>query len=159
MIDLPPLHPSEVNHLNSVNNCIYLAANHYQVEPDLLKAIILTEGTKIGQQVKNTNNSIDMSVMGINTIHLPELSKFNIDKEILLSNPCLNLMIGAWLLKTHLSKVDISDPKAYWRAIGNYNSKTPKFNLKYQQLIWNNLRRVRAGYVQTTYSLTENTKR
>jgi hypothetical protein len=152
---LPPLSNGEIQHLQSVETCVRQASNYYRVNTEIYRAIILTEGTQIGQQIKNTNGSIDLSVAGINSINLPELRQYNIDKKVLLENPCVNLMVGAWLLARHLSAVDTSDPKQLWRAIGSYNSQTEKYNLRYQKLVWHNLQRLRAYYTQVNYSFKE----
>lgn len=152
-MDMPPkLTAFEINHLNSMQHCILAASNRYQVNTEILNAILLTENTKPGQVLNNKNKSFDMSVMGINSIHLKKLSEYNIDKKTLLENPCVNVMIGAWLLKQQLVKVNTNDPGQLWTAIGNYNSSTPIHNKVYQALVWRNMLRLRTYYNQTVYS-------
>ena len=152
-MDLPPkLSDFEITQLNQLQPCILSASQRYKVNTEILNAIVLTEGTRPGQVLKNTNGSTDMSVMGINSIHLKSLVEYNIDKSILLDHPCVNVMIGAWLMKQKLVEVNNNDPSQLWKAIGNYHSRTPKFNQIYQKLVWRNMLRLRTYYKQTVYS-------
>ncbi|MBJ8931620.1 lytic transglycosylase domain-containing protein [Citrobacter freundii] len=155
-MDMPPkLYQSEIEQLDRLQPCIIAASQRYQVNTEILNAVVLTEGTKVGQVLHNTNGSVDMSVMGINSIHLKSLSEYNIDKSVLLDHPCVNVMIGAWLMKQKLIEVDTNDPAQLWKAIGNYHSRTPVWNTRYQKLIWRNMLRLRAHYKQTVYSFGE----
>lgn len=155
-MDLPPqLRTAEISQLDKLQPCIIAASQRYQVNTEILNAIVLTEGTKIGQVLHNTNGSIDMSVMGINSVHLKSLAEYNIDKSVLLDHPCVNIMIGAWLLKQKLIEVDVADPAQLWKAIGNYHSRTAEHNVVYQKLVWRNILRLRTYYKQTVYSFGE----
>lgn len=157
-MDIPPqLYSSEIAQLDRLQPCILAASQRYRVNTEILNAIVLTEGTKVGQVLQNTNGSIDMSVMGINSIHLRDLSEYNIDRSVLLDHPCVNVMIGAWLMKQKLVEVNTKDPAQLWRAIGNYHSRTPIFNQRYQKLVWRNMLRLRTYYKQTVFTF-EDTK-
>ncbi|QTP13349.1 lytic transglycosylase domain-containing protein [Serratia symbiotica] len=155
MDGLPPLTHAQVEHMRQLEPCIQQASERYRINTEIFRAVVLTEYTKPGQVVTNKNGSVDMSVAGINSIHLPELKKFNIDKDLLVNNTCVNLMVGAWILAQRMAEVDINDPKQLWRAIGAYNSKTPKWNLIYQKLVWNNIQRLRTYYPQLNYTFKE----
>lgn len=155
MADLPPLSTAQIHHMQNLETCIQQASERYRVNTEIFRAIVLTEYTKPGQIVKNKNGSVDMSVAGINSIHLPELKRFNIDKSVLVNNTCVNLMVGAWIFAQRMAEVNTNDPKQLWRAIGAYNSKTEKFNLIYQGLVWQNIQRLRIYYPQINYTFKD----
>ncbi len=126
--------------------CIRAAARYYyrpsdsvsyQGLVDLVTAIRLAEGGTVGQVSRNKNGSVDIGPMQINSTHLPLLSRYGISYDALLNNNCQNIFVGTWILHNELR----STP-ALWSAIGNYNSRTPAYNVKYQRRIWQKLQRV-----------------
>lgn len=61
--------------------CIERAAAHYQAHPDLVRAVLRTEGGKVGQIRRNKNGTFDMGPMQVNSVHLPELARFGITQK------------------------------------------------------------------------------
>ncbi len=123
--------------------CIERAAAHYRAPPDIIRAVIRTEGGRPGQIRRNTNGSYDMGTMQINSVHLPELSKYGITREMLVNNDCLNIHIGTYYLQKHI----IAAPH-FWHGVGNYHSVTPTKNVSYQYRVWNNLNALRKERIQ-----------
>ena len=116
------------------DTCIRAAAARYSVAVDLIRAIIRTEGGTTGQTVGNTNGSRDMGLMQINTIHLPELARYGITREMVIHDECVNIHVGTFILHRELSR-----DGDYWTNVGAYNSRTPVHNKRYQQKVLNNL--------------------
>ncbi|MCD8338907.1 MAG: lytic transglycosylase domain-containing protein, partial [Burkholderiales bacterium] len=54
---------------------------------------------------------------GLMQINSSWLSRWNLTREELLSNVCLNIEIGAWILRENLNK--FGNP---WEAVGAYNA-------------------------------------
>lgn len=117
--------------------CIQAAAIRYQVAPDLIRAIIRTEGGTTGQTVGNTNGSRDMGLMQINTIHLPELARLGITRQMIVNDECLNIQIGTFILHRELARGG-----DFWTNVGAYNSRTPVHNVKYRTKVWSNLLKI-----------------
>ena len=68
-----------------IGSCWDKAAEVYKVDPWLLMAIAKTESSFNSTAINiNKNKSTDMGMMQINTIWLPTLKKFGIEKENLL---------------------------------------------------------------------------
>ena len=64
----------------------------------------------------NTDGSVDVGLMQINSRHFPVLARYHITPQALME-PCLNVQVGAWVLAQA-----IGVHGATWRAIGAYNA-------------------------------------
>ncbi len=134
MLDLPPNLPDPYSPTPvQMNMCINFASQRYKVNPLVIKAITIVEGGKIGTFSKNTNNTYDIGIMQINSIHLPDIKrKFpNVGASELAYNTCVNIAIGTWILHQRLSETD-----NFWEGVGNYHSKTPAKRRAYLSKIY-----------------------
>lgn len=84
---------------------------------------------------RNANGSIDVGELQINSIHLRELSTFDIDANAL-RDARVNIYVAAWHLKKQMLKYGNT-----WGAVGAYRSGTPKLRdahvLRIQQTLVN----------------------
>ncbi len=135
MMDMPAVEQMDAREI-----CIVQAAAHYQAHPDIIRAVIRTEGGKVGQIRQNKNGSFDMGPMQINSVHLPELAKYGITQVMLANNECLNIYIGTYYLQRNI----LTAPH-FWAGVGNYHSSTPERNIAYRYRVWDNLTKVRGG--------------
>ncbi|EKN6178775.1 lytic transglycosylase domain-containing protein [Yersinia enterocolitica] len=120
--------------------CIHQSAKRYQLPEELIIAVIRTEGGKNGVINYNKNGSVDLGIMQINDIHLARLKKYGIRYNDVLNNTCTNIEVGTWILRQQFgAKVDYRIPDTWWKAVGNYHSKTAKFNSAYQKRVWSNM--------------------
>ncbi|WP_423180049.1 lytic transglycosylase domain-containing protein, partial [Stenotrophomonas sp. CASM106] len=102
--------------------CVAAAAERYAVPSPLLLAVMRTEGGTTGRTSRpNGNGSLDQGLMQINEIHLPELARYGISREMVIHNECVNIFIGAFILSRELAKPGAD----YWTNVGAYNSRTP----------------------------------
>jgi soluble lytic murein transglycosylase-like protein len=100
-------------------DCFDDAAVYQRVNPMVLRAIAWQEShNRPSATHLNANGSIDYGVMQINSIHLHELARYNIDRHTLLE-PCKNVYIAAWHLRKKMGKYGNT-----WAAIGAYHSET-----------------------------------
>lgn len=136
----PPSPPAVVAQATpSRRACVLGAAQHYGARPDVILAVMRTEGGRTGHISRNTNGTYDMGVMQINSIHLTELAKFGITAQDLIWNECLNIYIGTWFLRSRiLERGDL------WKGVGDYHSRTPSLNMKYQLKVYKALRTILA---------------
>ncbi|MBN3264693.1 lytic transglycosylase domain-containing protein [Pectobacterium brasiliense] len=127
ILTLPLLFPTLVTAATQQYDCITEAAMCFQINPLLIKAIIFQEsGNRQHAITKNKNNTIDIGLMQINSIHLKELSSIGISEKKLRENSCVNVFSGSWILYKTIQKHGYS-----WDGIGKYHSSTPHHHDKY----------------------------
>jgi hypothetical protein len=102
-------------------DCVDSAAAHHGVNSVVLRAIGWHESKLQPQAIgKNGNGTYDLGAFQINTIHLPSLAKYGVDRQALLDG-CVSAYVGAWLMKGHVARHGNT-----WEAIGAYHSNTPE---------------------------------
>jgi soluble lytic murein transglycosylase-like protein len=102
---------------NELNGCWDKAAQTYHVDPWLLMAIAQVEsGFKRYAINKNSNSSIDLGMMQINSFWLPTLRKYGIDTRNLFE-PCTSVFVGAWIVAQNIKHFGYNQD-----GIGAYNS-------------------------------------
>lgn len=109
------------------SDCINEAAICFQINPLLIKAIIWQE-SKNRQDAfnRNKNNTVDVGMMQINSIHFESLKKRGITEQTLRENSCANVFSGAWVLSQVIERHGYT-----WDSIGRYHSSTPAHHDKY----------------------------
>ncbi|MDX9743078.1 MAG: lytic transglycosylase domain-containing protein [Arcobacteraceae bacterium] len=145
-----------ISHLLLVadENYFIEAGKHYDVNPALLYAVAKTESSLNPKAVNcaNKNQSCDYGIMQINSIHLPMLSKYNIQKEDLF-DPRVNIFVGAWYLKGCINKHGEN-----YKALNCYNGRI-KENSYYTKVIGNyhkSLRQQEIMIEEPTQEITQN---
>lgn len=99
-------------------DCFDLAGKDYRIDPDLLRAIAWNESRfNPGAIGKNTDKTIDVGVMQINSQHFTELDTVGITQEHLLNDACMNIYTGAYYLAIAFKKWGVN-----WQAVGAYNA-------------------------------------
>ena len=110
--------------------CWEQAARRHQVNPWLLVAIAEVESglrpTAIG---RNTNGSIDIGLMQINSLWLPELRRHGIAARDLL-DPCVSVHVGAWVLAQKMRMHGNT-----WTAVGAYNAGSAVLRDRYARKV------------------------
>jgi soluble lytic murein transglycosylase-like protein len=99
-------------------DCFNEAGRTYKVPPMLLQAIAWVE-SRYDKNAKNenTNGSIDMGVMQINSLWLEPLSQYGIEQKHLY-NACFNINVAAWILRQQINEVGYN-----WQAVAQYHSR------------------------------------
>jgi hypothetical protein len=101
-------------------DCIDDAAARHQVNALVLRAIGWQESRMQPAAVgRNANGSIDLGAFQINSVHLPELRRYGIDRSAL-ANGCVSAEVAAWHYRR---QVELHGPG--WQAVGAYHSQTP----------------------------------
>jgi soluble lytic murein transglycosylase-like protein len=126
---------SAATHADESNGwqCWQEASTRYSVPVDLLYAIARVETGNRSSIVSRANNdrSYDIGLMQINSYHLPMLSKYGITERKLISDACLNLNIGAWILSGSIARNGFN-----WRAVGAYNAGTESKRIVYAKKVF-----------------------
>jgi soluble lytic murein transglycosylase-like protein len=118
--------------------CVEQAALRYRLPPTLIQAVLAVEGGRIGAVSYNRDGSFDIGPMQINSRWLPLIEKNGGSLALILHHPCANIHFGAWLLARELEGIDPerASQADFWRAVGNYHSRTPVLNKRYAQRVW-----------------------
>lgn len=108
-------------------DCISEVAHCFQINPLIIRAIIFKEsGNRRNVFNKNKNNTIDVGIMQINSLHFPSLMKMGISERQLRESSCINIFSGTWILKQRIQHHGYT-----WDSIGMYHSRTPYYHDKY----------------------------
>lgn len=127
MIAMPLDMPVDV----PVAQCIEIAAQEFKVPEEILWAIRIVEGGRRGLVRKNSDGSIDVGVMQINSVHFEEFSsKYSVKPSWLVWNNCISVRAGAYRLSKEMTRA-----KSFWRGVGSYHSRTPSLNRRYVEKI------------------------
>jgi soluble lytic murein transglycosylase-like protein len=120
-------------------NCFQSASHYHGVDELMLRAIAMKENSRCDATIsKNTNGSVDVGCMQINSIHFKELNRYDVKPDDLLDQ-CKNIFIGAWHYKKMILKYGNT-----WKAVGAYHSETPALRDAYAAGVYRILQR--AGY-------------
>lgn len=96
------------------------AAQRYGVSVDLLKAVAHVESSNRARVIaQNTNGSLDIGFMQINDWWLPKLKEYGISKDTLVDDACINLNVGAWILRQGIDRYGYNA-----QGIGAYGAGT-----------------------------------
>ncbi|AVF38208.1 lytic transglycosylase domain-containing protein [Rahnella sp. ERMR1:05] len=111
--------------LNAQAFCFNEAGMRYHVAPQLLRAIAEVESgmnpaaTGYNRDRQGRITSRDYGLMQINSTHIPQLKAMGVirSENDLLTQPCLNVQTGAWILARHLQVCGLT-----WQCLGSYNA-------------------------------------
>jgi soluble lytic murein transglycosylase-like protein len=111
-------------------DCFEEAGQMYKVPPMLLQAIAWVE-SRYDKNAKNhnTNGSVDMGVMQINSLWLEPLSEYGVQKKHLY-NACYNISVAAWILRKQINEVGYN-----WQAVAHYHSRTQEYGEIYARKV------------------------
>ncbi|EKS6646042.1 lytic transglycosylase domain-containing protein [Enterobacter hormaechei] len=132
--------------------CFQEAGARYHIDPLLLRAMTKVE-SGFNPQAVNYNRdhhgkvtSTDYGLMQINSSHIPELRALGIirSRQDLLTNTCLNVQIGAWILAKSLKRCGVT-----WQCLGSYNAGFAEGNsarrMVYARRVYDSYRRLRGA--------------
>lgn len=98
-------------------HCYTEAAHLANLHPLLVQAVAKTESEFNANAINvNTNGSIDIGTMQINSSHLGWLKRYGVTAEGLRKDACLNIKVGTLILAQNIAKYGQN-----WDAIGAYN--------------------------------------
>ncbi len=101
-------------------DCIDDAAARHQVNALVLRAIGWQESRlQPAALARNADGSVDLGAFQINSVHLPELGRFGIDRAAL-ADGCVSAEVAAWHYRRQVDQHGDG-----WQAVGAYHSRTP----------------------------------
>jgi soluble lytic murein transglycosylase-like protein len=126
----PAAGPASIPGSTAPATCWEQAAHRHQVNPHLLVAIAEVESGLRPQAIgRNANGSIDIGLMQINTLWLPELRRHGITARDLL-DPCVSVHVGAWVLAQKMRRHGNT-----WVAVGAYNAGSDVLRERYARKV------------------------
>ena len=112
--------------------CFDEAGRAYGISPLLLRGIARVESNMNPAAVnRNSNGSIDLGLMQVNSFWLKTLGTTSHE---LTSDPCYNVMAGAWILKGCIDRHGQT-----WEAVGCYNATSRTKRVNYSWKIYREL--------------------
>lgn len=107
--------------------CLDRVVQRYDVHPLVLTLIATVEGGWAGARIENTNSTVDLGLMQINSLHVKELSNYGITERMLQNNECISLGVAAWYVRRVTDGITLKEPEDYFRAIARYHSKNEPY--------------------------------
>lgn len=109
-----------------VQGCLFAAAEVYRLPPALILILLKVEGGRLGAVSGNSNATVDIGPMQVNTIWVPLVARhWRTTKEAALlalrDNFCANLEGGSWILRQALDEARGD----FWSGVGTYHSHSP----------------------------------
>lgn len=125
-----------------IMECIATASRNYQVPRILVISIIKTESNGNPAAInRNRNGTTDNGLMQINTVWHQRLERHygiaNASYHIK-HNVCYNINVGTWILSNEIASA-VRAGKTLWDGVGNYHSRTARFNVSYQKQVAKNM--------------------
>ena len=112
-------------------SCWDYAGAHFKLDPWRLMAIAGVESRFThGALGNNTNNTSDLGLMQVNTIHLKEAARYGISKTDMQYDSCKNVVFAAYILKQCIGKYGDN----VW-GYGCYHSQTRSKQYNYGQKV------------------------
>ncbi|MDR1050941.1 MAG: lytic transglycosylase domain-containing protein [Deltaproteobacteria bacterium] len=106
--------------------CLRDTSDRFEVPLSLLLLVMDAESGTVGETSGNTNGSYDMGPMQINSLWLPVLAGLGIGERQVVDHGCLNLAVGAWILRGHLRRTG-----SFEQAAADYHSRSKRLGGKY----------------------------
>ncbi|WP_338086730.1 lytic transglycosylase domain-containing protein [Lichenicoccus roseus] len=121
--------------------CMALVASLYHLPPRVLPSIQAVEGGQPGVLHHNSDGTLDVGVMQINTRWLGPLSRYTgtPPTEVFLRlryRPCYNIAASGAIMRTYLDEAHGN----LLLAVGYYHSHTIELNLAYRRQVLNSAR-------------------
>jgi hypothetical protein len=106
----------------NIRECVAKAADVFRVEQSALYLILDVEGGTLGQtSAPNTDGTVDIGPMQVNTWWVPSFEARGISRDALQNNLCVNIMAGAWIYAQERRQ-----SKTVAEAIARYHSPSPQ---------------------------------
>ncbi|EBW5538429.1 lytic transglycosylase [Salmonella enterica subsp. enterica serovar Pasing] len=131
--------------VNNKYDCFELAGRDANIDPMLLRAVAWQE-SGLNYRITGSNalagfgEGYGYGLMQIDSQHLLFLKKYGITKENLISDICLNIYVGAYIMAVAFNKFGEN-----WKVVGAYNAGF-KENSKQQERRTLYARKVHATY-------------
>lgn len=114
-----------------MRDCLTEAAAAHRLPPAVLVVLLDVEGGTLGHVSRNTNGTVDIGPMQVNTVWVPRIAaRWHTTPAsayaALRDNLCANLEGGAWILRQAMDEARGD----FWGGVGTYHSHMPDSELR-----------------------------
>lgn len=121
-------------------DCIDDAAAFQHLNVSLMRGIAQVEsGMRPDRVNTNSNGTVDIGLMQINSSWLPVLAREGISEQSLF-DACTNAYVGAWILSENIRQFGPN-----WNAVGAYNAASPDKRLSYARKVYDAVQSISAS--------------
>jgi len=115
-----------------VVRCIEAAAALHRLPPAVVLILLSVEGGTLGHVSQNTNGTVDIGPMQVNTIWVSVVAKHWSATSAetyaaLRDNFCANVEAGTWILRQAMDQAHGD----FWDGVGFYHSHDPRYKADY----------------------------
>ena len=115
-----------------MRDCLTEAAAAHRLSPAMLVVLLNVEVGTLGHVSRNTNGTVDIGPMQVNTIWVPRIAaRWHTTPAsayaALRDNLCANLEGGAWILRQAMDEARGD----FWGGVGIYHSHNPRYSERY----------------------------
>jgi hypothetical protein len=112
-------------------HCFSRAAERHGLDPLVLLAVLKVEGGRPGELALNTNGTVDLGPMSVNTVWLPVFAKRMGLPEAetrrrLAADGCANVAAAAFILKEKIASTG-----SLWEGVAHFHSANPRLQGPY----------------------------
>jgi hypothetical protein len=128
-----------------VVGCIESAASAYRLPPAVIVVLLSVEGGSLGHVSQNSNGTVDIGPMQVNTIWVPVVAKHWVATAsdtyaALRDNFCANVEAGTWILRRSMDEAHGD----FWEGVGFYHSHDPGYKADYLRKVLRQTLRLQA---------------
>ena len=128
-----------------VMRCIESAATVYRLPPAVVLILLSVEGGSLGHVSQNTNGTVDVGPMQVNTIWVPVVARHwgatpADTYAALRDNFCANVEAGTWILRQAMDQAHGD----FWEGVGFYHSHDPGYKADYLRKVLRQALRLQA---------------
>lgn len=115
-----------------VARCVEASASVYRLPPAVIVILLNVEGGSLGAVSSNTNGTVDLGPMQVNTIWVPQVAQhWNATPAeaytALRDDFCANVEAGSWILRQALDEAHGD----FWSGVGFYHSHDAAYQSDY----------------------------
>jgi hypothetical protein len=129
--------------------CIESAASIYRLPVAVVVILLSVEGGSLGRISQNTNQTVDIGPMQVNSIWVPAVAKHwraspSDAYAALRDNFCANVEAGTWILHQAMDEAHGD----FWEGVGFYHSHDPGYRADYLRKVLHQTLRLQAMAVR-----------